>query len=49
MGCACGGGQAKAQWRITYPNGSQITTSNSATKAMAEAAGAKVEQLGGKP
>lgn len=45
MGCACGDGQAKAGWRITYPNGATITTTNSATKAMAEAAGAKVEPL----
>jgi len=43
--CACGKGKAKQGWRITYPNGTSIVTTSTATKVMAEASGATVEAM----
>jgi len=43
--CSCGKGTPKQSWRITYPNGTSIVTTSTATKVMAEASGAKVEAI----
>lgn len=42
--CGCGGKKGKG-WRVTYPNGTSINTTDEAVVKIAESKGATVKKL----